>query len=120
LLGGVGLLAAALGLVRLAIDEADRPGAMSPVAGVPASAPTPAIPRPPLCRPSSRPEPFLATLSSTQRQTLAPLEQVWPTLSEGAPPMARDRFQLRDEVGATQDRMHARIAQWSKLSSAQR
>jgi len=87
LLGGVGLLAAALGLVRLATrDDADRPpGALSPVAGVAASAPTPAIsmvaaaPTGALIQ-----DPSWQRLSSTQRLALAPLEQVWPTLSEGA------------------------------------
>jgi len=124
LLGGVGLLAAALGLVRLATrDDADRPpGALSPVAGVAASAPTPAIsmvaaaPTGALIQ-----DPSWQRLSSTQRLALAPLEQVWPTLSEGARRrwlVIASNFPAKSH--ATQDRIHARMAQWSKLSSSQR
>ena len=125
LLGAVGLLAVALGLVRFAThDDADRsqPSAPPPVAGVAASAPTPAIgvdaavPTGAVVQ-----DPSWRRLSSTQRQALAPLEQVWPTLGEGA----RRRWlviasNFAAKSRATQDRMHARMAQWSKLSSSQR
>ena len=125
LLGAVGLLAAALGLVRFAThDDAppSRPGALSPVAGVAASAPTPAtsvaaaVPTRTVVQ-----DPSWQRLSSTQRQALAPLEQVWPTLSEAARRqwlVISSNFQAKPH--AIQDRMHARMAQWSKLSSLQR
>ena len=122
LLAGVGLLAAALGLVRFETPDADRPGAPSPVAGVAASAPTPAIsavaavPAGAVVQ-----DPSWRRLSSSERQALAPLEQVWPTLGEGA----RRRWlviasNFAAKSRATQDRMHARMVQWSKLSSSQR
>jgi Protein of unknown function (DUF3106) len=125
LLGAVGLLAAALGLVRLAtLDDAalSPPGASSPVAGVAASAPTPAtsvaaaMPTGAVVQ-----DPSWQRLSSTQRQALAPLEQVWPTLSEAARRqwlVIASNFQAKPRV--IQDRMHARMTQWSKLSSLQR
>jgi hypothetical protein len=125
LLGAVGLLAAALGLVRFAThDDADRtrPGALPPVAGVAASSPTPAIdvagavPTVAVVQ-----DPSWRRLSSAQRQALAPLEQVWPTLSEGARRrwlVIASNFPAKSR--ATQDRIQARMAQWSKLSSAQR
>ena len=124
LLGGVGLLAAALGLVRLATrDDADRPpGALSPVAGVAASAPTPAISMVAAAPTGAVVQnPSWRRLSAAQRQALTPLEQVWPTLSEGA----RSRWlaiasKFPTKSPATQDRMHARMAQWSELSSSQR
>ena len=123
LLGGVGLLAVALGLVRFATrDDADRPGALSPVAGVAASAPTPAISAVAAVPTGSAVQsPSWRRLSASQRQALAPLEQVWPTLSEGARRrwlVIASNFPAKSR--ATQDRMHARMAQWSKLSSSQR
>ncbi len=125
LLGAVGLLAVALGLVRFAThDDADRsrPGALPPVAGIgcvgadachqcAAAVPTGALVQDPSWR----------RLSSTQRQALAPLEQVWPTLSEAARrPWLVIASNFPAKSRATQDRMHARMAQWSKLSSSQR
>jgi hypothetical protein len=124
LLGAVGLLAAALGLVRFAThDDADRsrPGALPPVAGVAASAPTPAIDVAGAVPTVVVQDPSWRRLSSAQRQALAPLEQVWPTLSEGARRrwlVIASNFPAKSR--ATQDRMHARMAQWSKLSSSQR
>ncbi|HSC64749.1 MAG TPA: DUF3106 domain-containing protein [Caldimonas sp.] len=123
LLGAIGLLAAALGLVRFAThDDADpsRPGAPPPVADVAASAPAidvaGAVPTVAVVQ-----DPSWQRLSSAQRQALAPLEQVWPTLGEGA----RRRWlaiasKFPTKSPATQDRIHARMTQWSKLSSSQR
>jgi Protein of unknown function (DUF3106) len=124
LLGAVGLLAAALGLVRLAtLDDAalSPPGASSPVAGVAASAPTPAtsvaaaVPTGALVQ-----DPSWQRLSSTQRQTLAPLEQVLPTLSEAARRQwlaIASNFQAKPR--AIQDRMHAKMTQWEAYKKTQ-
>jgi Protein of unknown function (DUF3106). len=124
LLGAVGLLAATVGLVRLAAHgEADRsqPGVLPPVAHVAASAPVPAMSVAAVRTGAVVQYPSWRRLSSTQRRALAPLEQVWPTLSEGA----RRRWlvlasSFPSKPRATQDRIHARMAQWSKLSPTQR
>ena len=125
LLGAVGLLAAVLGLVWFAThEEVDRsqPGTSPQVAGVVASAPTPAISRVAAASTGAVvQDPSWRRLSSTQRLALGPVEQVWPKLSESS----RRRWlviasSFQSKARASQDRMHARMAQWSKLSASER
>ena len=123
LLGAVGLLAVALGLLMFAShNDAGRSRPEALPQDVAASAATPsfrvagAVPAGAVVENAS-----WQHLSSTQQQALAPLEQVWPTLSEDA----RRRWlaiasNFQAKTRATQDRMHARMVQWSKLSSSQR
>ena len=125
LLWAVGLLGAALGLVRLGNDEVpkqDELVAPSPAAGVAASGATSAtaVTAAMLSGPVVE-DGVWTRLSAMQRDALSPLEQVWPTLNQ----TVRSRWLvIASSYGSksreTQDRMHARMAQWSKLSSAQR
>jgi hypothetical protein len=125
LLVAVALFACVFGVARLANrDEAgqSRAAALQPVAFVAASSPTPALSMVAGGHTAAVvPDPSWPRLSLAQRQALAPLEQVWPTLSESA----RRRWlviaaSFQSKSRAIQDRMHARMVQWSKLSSSQR
>ena len=125
LLWAVGLLAAALGLVRLASREESARNelvATPPLAGVAAVGTTSATGQTAavLSLPVVQDGAWTA-LSATQRDALAPLEQVWPTLNESV----RRRWlviasSFASKPRETQDRMHAKMAQWSKLSPSQR
>jgi len=124
LLWTVGLLAAALGLVRLGNHEEPKRNelvAPPPAAGVAASGATSAtaVTAAMLSGPVLQ-DGAWTRLSAMQRDALSPLEQVWPTLNE----TVRRRWLVIASYASksreTQDRMHTRMAQWSKLSSAQR
>ena len=122
LLWTVGLLAAALGLVRLGNHEEPKRNELvaSPqAAGVAASGAT-AVTAAMLSGPVVQ-DGAWTRLSAMQRDALSPLEQLWPTLNE----TVRRRWLViassyASKSRETQDRMHARMAQWSKLSSTQR
>ena len=122
LLWAVGLLAAALGLVRLGNHEVPKRNelvASPPPAGVAASGAT-AVTAAMLSGPVVQ-DGAWTRLPAMQRDALSPLEQLWPTLNE----TVRRRWLViassyASKSRETQDRMHARMAQWSKLSSTQR
>jgi len=125
LLWAVGILAAALGLVRLTNHgepERNELVASPRTVGLAASA----APLSTGATAVTLSEPILhdgawTRLSAMQRDALAPLEQVWPTLNE----TVRRRWlaiasSFASKSRETQDRMHAKMALWSKLSPSQR
>ena len=124
LLVGVGLLAAALGLNRVMPHDDVDPSGTGRLPAV-ANGTTSAISAEGNIASEQSgaltEDPAWRALSSSQRHALAPLEQVWPTLSDSA----RQRWlaiaaRLPSDTEATRNRLHARMAQWSKLSSTQR
>jgi len=125
LLWTVGLLAAVLSLVRLDTQEQrDRNEVVAPqpTAALHASGPTPATDEATAVAPRAAARDGAWTrLSAVQREALAPLERVWPTLNED---VKRRWLVIASSFASksrdTQDRMHTKMAEWSKLSSPQR
>jgi hypothetical protein len=123
-LWAVGLLAATFSLVRLLTYDGTHPSNQaasaapglatarpSPVTGLTAATQTDVV----------SPDASWSRLSSAQQQALAPLKPVWPKLEESA----RRRWLtiasgFSSKTRAAQERMHARMAQWNRLSPSQR
>ncbi|HSC87839.1 MAG TPA: DUF3106 domain-containing protein [Polyangiaceae bacterium] len=119
----LGLLAATVGLVQVLTHEPNyREHGASPAAALVVSESASAVDAAAVAQTGAGiPDGPWARLSDAQRQALAPLKQAWPKLDESR----RRRWlaiasNFHSKTRATQDRIHARMTQWSELSELQR